>query len=150
MSKHFRQEPIWPFTEKVAELKALPAKMQRKARRGLSPQAYARISLMTSPVNIGEAHITAAVTEGELRVVDAQQVQHGGVQIVDGHFVLHDFVAVIVGRPEGRAAFDAAAGHPHREGEGIVISPILALSEGRAAKLAGPDDQRAIEQAART
>ena len=34
-------------------------------------------------VYIGQAHVAAAEAEGEFFVIHAQQVQHGGVQIMD-------------------------------------------------------------------
>ncbi len=35
------------------------------------------------PMHVGEPEAAALVLEGELRVVDAQQVQDGGLQVVD-------------------------------------------------------------------
>jgi hypothetical protein len=44
-------------------------------------------------------------------VVEAEEVQHGGVPVVDVHGVLDGFVADLVGGSIGEAAFDAAVVH---------------------------------------
>src|SRR5262249_42549897 len=48
----------------------------------------------------------------------------------------------------GLAALDAAASQPGRETARAVIAPLAILAGRRAAKLAGPDDERFVEQAA--
>ena len=48
-------------------------------------------------VHVGQAHVAAAEAEGQPRVVDAEQVQHRGVQVVDLDLVLDRLVAVLVG-----------------------------------------------------
>src|SRR5437762_10745836 len=49
-----------------------------------------------APGDVGEPKIAARVTEGQPRVVDAEQVQNGGVEIVDVHLVRGDLDAVVV------------------------------------------------------
>ena len=46
------------------------------------------------------------------------------------------------------AALDAAAGHPDREAERMMIAAIGAFGARCAAELGGPDDERLVEQAA--
>ena len=53
-------------------------------------------------VDVGEAHVSAAQAEGYLFVVYSQQMQHGGVEVVDLAFVFDGFVAVFVGGAVGR------------------------------------------------
>ena len=89
---------------------------------------------------------------GEAGVLDAEQVQHGGLEIVGVDGVFGGVVAEVVGRSIGRAAPDAAAGHPQREGLHVVVAAVVAvgtvaLVHGGAAKLATPDHQRVVEQA---
>ena len=68
--------------------------------------------------------------------------------------VFDDVEAHLVGGTEGDTTFDAAAGHPHREGLRMVVAAQAAterdagLDHRRAAKLTAPDDERAVEQAA--
>ena len=85
---------------------------------------------------------------GQPLVVDAEQVQHRRVQVVDLDLVLDGVVAVLVGRAVDRAALDAAAGQPDGEAERVVVAAVGALGERRPAELAAPDDQRLVEQAA--
>src|SRR5262245_8564382 len=69
------------------------------------------------------------------------------MQIMNFDNVLDRVVAELVGGAIGEAAPNTAAGQPHRETLDMVI-PTVALGHGRPPKLAPPDDQRLIEQAA--
>ena len=71
-------------------------------------------------------------------MVDAEEVEHGGVQVVHFDFVFDGLVAALVGGAVGEAGFDAAAGEPDGEAEGVVIAAVGPLGEGRAAELAAP------------
>src|SRR5690606_28029516 len=73
------------------------------------------------PMHIGEPEIATGMAVGEALVIEAEQMQDGGMEIVDVHGVDHRFIAVVVGLAVGVAAFHAAAGHPHGEGLVIVI-----------------------------
>ena len=50
------------------------------------------------PVHVGEAEVAALEAVGELLVVEAEQVQDGGVQVVDVDLALDDAEAEFVGR----------------------------------------------------
>src|SRR6266542_3597892 len=89
-------------------------------------------------VHVGQPEVASAVAVGELCVIQAQQVQNRGVQIVDVNLVLHGLEAEIVGSAVGHASFDAAACQPHAETVGIVIATILDFHTG-----AGFDRRRA-------
>ena len=79
-------------------------------------------------VDVGQAEVAAGVTVGQPRVVEAQAVQHRGVQVVDVDRLLDGAEAELVGRAVNVAAVDAAAGHPHREAVVIVVAAVhLAL-----------------------
>src|SRR5438128_709612 len=97
--------------------------------------------------DVRQAIVAAAVAVGKLGVIDAHQVENGGMQIVHMHLVLDGVPAVIVGLAVGHAASDAAAGQPHREAKGMVLAAVGAFGSRRPAKLAAPDDQRILEQA---
>ena len=97
-------------------------------------------------MHIGQSDIAAGEAEGEPGVIDAEKVEHRGVEVVDFGFVLDRFVAVVVGLAVDGSPFDAAAGEPEAEAEGIVIAAVAALGERRATELAGKDDERFIEQ----
>ena len=102
------------------------------------------------PMHVGEAAVDAVVADGELRVVDAQQVQDGGVDVVDlgGVFAVERFVAPLVGEAVSRASFDAAAAEPVGEDEGVVVAAFGTLGRRHSAELGGPEDERVVEQAA--
>src|SRR5439155_26702496 len=80
--------------------------------------------------NIRQPHVAARKAEREFRVVQAQQVQHRGMQVMDVDFVLDGFVAVFVSGAIKGATLDAAACQPDREAERVVITPVRALGEG--------------------
>ena len=52
-----------------------------------------------------------------------------------------------VGGAGDRAPFDAAAGHPHREAEVVVIAALSRLCLGGSAELTAPDHEGCVEQA---
>src|SRR5436309_349427 len=93
-------------------------------------------------VDICESHVAAAEAERQSFMVDAEKVQHGGVQVVDFDLVFHCKVAVFVGRPMDRSSLDAAACQPDAETEGVVVAAVRSLGHRRATKLAAPDHQR--------
>ena len=61
-------------------------------------------------VNVREPEVTAHVGIGQACVVQTQQMQHGGVQVVDVHPVGDRLEPEVVGRPVGQSAAGAAAG----------------------------------------
>lgn len=104
-------------------------------------------------MHIRQPEVAALETVRELRVIEAEQVQHRGVEIVHGNFVDHGLVTEVVRLAVAESAFHPAAGHPERERAGIVIAPdefhihaIAILAHGRATKLAAPHDKRVLEQ----
>jgi hypothetical protein len=85
-------------------------------------------------MDICEPHIAPGKPKRQFFVVDAKQVEHGGVQIMNVNFVLDRFVAVFIGGTVNHASFDSAASHPDGKPKWIMIAAIGALSEGSAAK----------------
>ena len=61
-------------------------------------------------VDVGQAEITAAEAECQLFVVEAQQVQHRCVQVVDRADVFDGIHSKIVGGSVNRASFNASTG----------------------------------------
>jgi phytoene dehydrogenase-like protein len=90
-----------------------------------------------------------AVEKGEAFVVEAEQMQNRRVQVVHRDDFLDGAVTELVGRAVGHAAAHAAACHPDGEALRIVVATIATLRERRAPKLAGPQQQRVIEEPAR-
>src|SRR6185437_16005904 len=96
----------------------------------------------------GEAFVAAVAGEGESFVVEAEDVEDGGVDVVDVDLILDGVEAELVGRAEGEARLDAAAGHEHAEAVGVMVAAVLPLGHGGAAEFAAPDDEGPFEQAA--
>src|SRR5262245_7037477 len=98
-------------------------------------------------VHVGQPEIAATVAVCEPFVVEAHEVQDGGVQIVDVRSVFDGRVAEFIGGAVDVAALHPAAGQPHREAEMMMVAA-SALRRRRAAELAAPEDERVVEQAA--
>ena len=76
-------------------------------------------------VNVGEAEIATGVAMGEVLVIEAEQVEDGGVDVVDGDRILFGLEAEFVGRSVNGPAADAAARHPDAESVGVVVATVL-------------------------
>src|SRR5262245_14420279 len=119
----------------------------------LSPYASRDELLAHLAEHVRQPEVAPLVAVDELRVVEAQQVEQRRVQVVHGHRVLDDVVAVIVGAPVADAGPDAAARHPAGEAARMVVSPVIggrevALAVDRAPELAAPQHERVVQQAA--
>ena len=79
--------------------------------------------------------------------MDTEQMQHGGVEVVDVDFAIDALGTVLVAFAVTVAGLHATAGHPDGEGAVVVVAPVT-LGRGCAAELCAEDDQRVIEQAA--
>ena len=108
-------------------------------------------------VDVGEAEVAAGVAVGEFFVIEAEEVEHGGVEIVDVDLVLDGGEAEVIGCAVDVAAFHSAAGHPGGEAVVIVIAAIyFALvgaffghfDDGSSAEFATPEDEGFVEHAA--
>src|SRR5262249_31049956 len=99
-------------------------------------------------VDVGETHVAAVEEIGQLRVIDAEQVQHRGVQVMDGDGLLLGFIPELVAGSDDLTAFDAGAGHPYGHGAGVVVAADALLRDRHAAEFAVPDDERVVEEAA--
>jgi len=63
-------------------------------------------------VDVGEAVVAAGVVEGEAFVIEAHEVEDGGVEVVDVDAIGGDADPVFVGLAVGDAGFDACACEP--------------------------------------
>src|SRR4051794_8913291 len=102
-------------------------------------------------MHVGQPIIAALRAERQAFVIDPQAVQDRGVEVVDVNRIAHDVVAVIVGFAVNVTGLDAATGQPYRKATAMMIAAIILLQASltidRSAKLAGPDDERVVEQA---
>ena len=74
--------------------------------------------------NAGQARVEALVLHREPLVIDAEQIEHRGVEIVDVHFVVHRVPAEFVRRAVDMPATRAATRHPHRETTWVMVTTI--------------------------
>ncbi len=82
-------------------------------------------------------------------MIESEQVQQGGVQVVDADPVLDRLVTELVAFAVVNAALDSTTRQPDGVGVRVVVAPLAALRVRRPAKLAAPDHQGGIEQTAR-
>ena len=108
-------------------------------------------------MDVGEAELAALVAEGEALVVDAEEVQQGGIEVVDVDGILGDGVSEFVGLAVDVPGLGAAAGHPDGIGFLVVVTAGLGASLAVAAgslghrgatKLGIPDNERVLKEAA--
>ena len=85
--------------------------------------------------------------KGTFGVVDAKEVKHGGVKVVDLHLVFDGFVSPFVGRTVGDSGVYATAREPGGEAEGVVVAAVSSLSERGTPEFAGPDEEGFLEEA---
>ena len=62
-------------------------------------------------MHVSEAEVAARAAESQLLVIEAEELQNRGVEIVNVNFVFRGRETVFVRRTVNDAAFDAAAGH---------------------------------------
>jgi len=92
-------------------------------------------------VYVGQSHVAATEADGESLVIDAEQVEHVGVHVVNCQFVFDDPISIFIGRTVSSATLSAAACHPHAEALRVVIATVT-LSERCATKLARENEKR--------
>lgn len=98
--------------------------------------------------DVGQAKITTGKFVSEAFVVQPQQVQDGGVQVMQVNFIACGKVSEFVGRPVPLTSFDAAPGEEHGVSDIVVVTSVRALRDGRSSEFAAPDQQRVIQHAA--
>src|SRR5262249_21275367 len=77
-----------------------------------------------------------------------EQMQQRRLKIVHMDGIAGRRPADLIGLTVDIAGSGSAAGHPHAEGERMMIATIFTLPQGRATELSPPNDERFIEQAA--
>src|SRR3954447_15306360 len=104
-------------------------------------------------VHIREAEPAPLEFVSQPFVVHPEEMEHGGVEVMHVHAVLHDVVTVLARLAVHGAGLCAAARHPKAEAARMMIPAVvgfgkLALRIVRAAKLAAPDHESIVEQPA--
>ena len=94
----------------------------------------------------GQALVESAVVVGQLFVVEAHEVQDGGVEVANVVSVDDGFVAKIVGLAVVGSCVDTASSHPVREALGVVVAAtVAALIDWLPPEFASPDDESFLE-----
>jgi hypothetical protein len=97
-------------------------------------------------VDVGQSKVASGVAEGELLVIESEQVEDRGMEVVDVDFVFDGLEAEFIRGAMDRAAFDTTARQPHAEAVMVVVAAVdLAFVGARGGQL---DRGRAPELAA--
>jgi hypothetical protein len=87
------------------------------------------------------------------RVIHAEAVEHGGLQVVDMDRIFGNLEPEVVRSSDGGSRFDPAARQPHRIGIRMMVPPavlgvggIADFNHWSSSKLATPNDESGIEQ----
>ena len=107
-------------------------------------------------VDVRQPVVASLMAIGQSFVIDAEEVETGGVEVVDVNFVLHDSESKLIGGAIGETSFDAPTGHPNTEALLMVIAArggfrsragVVLLNHRRAAKFASPYHQSFVQHA---
>ena len=101
-------------------------------------------------MDIGESVIAALEAEGEPQVIESEEVEDGGVEVVDMESAVGGAEAEFVGGAVEVSGFETTAGCPHGEGVDVVVASggFAGFAHGSAAKFAAPDDECIFEETA--
>ena len=89
-------------------------------------------------LDVGQPEIATTIAMGEFLVLQAREMQHGGVEVVDRDTVYGRVVSKVVGFAIGDTSLDASTGHPKGKTPRVVIATVATLGERSATKLACP------------
>ena len=89
------------------------------------------------------------MAEGEGFVIEAEEVEDGGVQVVDVDLSLSDALTDVIGCAVDVPSFDPTTGHPDGESVAVVLATDLridgALGRGGASELAAPEHEGILQ-----
>jgi hypothetical protein len=75
-------------------------------------------------VDICQTEIAGRIAICELRVIESEQMQHRGMQVVHGHTIFDRFESEFIRRAMHIATADATTRHPDREAVMIVVAAV--------------------------
>ena len=96
-------------------------------------------------LHVRQSHVTATVTKCGTSVVDAHQMQHGRVKVMNFDAVFNRLVSKFIGGSVNRSRLHPTTCHPNREAERIVVATVFSLRERRASELARPYHQGFVQ-----
>src|SRR5436190_4981973 len=106
------------------------------------------------PRNIGQPEIAARMAISELFVVEAEQVQHGRMQVMNTRAIFRGAKTKFIRRAVNRAAAHTAPGQPDTEPVMVMVATQFGLAavaqfhRRSPAKLSAPQDQSIFEEPA--
>ena len=65
----------------------------------------------------------------KLFMVNAHEVQQGGLKIMYMDRILYDIITKIIRHTVVEAFFHSGTGHPHREATGMMVAPVIAFGD---------------------
>ena len=101
---------------------------------------------MTSSKYSGAFRPTGAKVS-ETEMVQAQEPEDRGVDIVDVGGAFDGALPDFIGGADSLTAPDTASGKPHGEAPGVVIATVTFLVKRRATEFPAPDDERVLQHA---
>ena len=105
-------------------------------------------------MHVSKSEVATLKAVSEFRVVHAEEMQNGGMEIVDGNGVPIYIPGKIISRAIHLTSLDATASHPKAEGARVVVSTGDRLVAGSifpkrcSTEFAAPDDKRGVQQTA--
>src|SRR5437867_1917539 len=99
-------------------------------------------------MHISKPEIAALEAEGQLLVIQTEQMENRCMQVVHMHAIFDRVKTKFVGLADDRARFYSATRQPHRECVNVVIAPggVAVLAHRCAAKFTAPNHQRVLQE----
>jgi len=100
-------------------------------------------------MDIGKPTLEAVMEDGEAFVIQPQEVEHGGVEVMERVDIFDGFESKFIGGAMADAGLDAGSGQYGGETTGVVVAALGPFLEHRhAAEFGAPKDQSVLQQAA--
>jgi hypothetical protein len=97
------------------------------------------------PMYVGQSPVHTRSAKRQSLMINPQQVQYRGVQVVTVRSPFRRLISEVVTAPPIHPRPDSRTSKPRHKRAAIVVSPDSALSEGSAAKFRCPDQQSISE-----
>ena len=122
---------------------------ERESVGGLPAGAPLRQDLLHDvSMYIGQPAIDSVLTRGKLLMIDAQQVENRGMEIVDGRLVLLGLITPVVAPAVSDTGLDSRTPEPAYKAAAVVVAAERSLRKRRATEFRGPDHERVVGQTA--
>src|SRR5687767_12459203 len=95
-------------------------------------------------MHVCQPALDAVVIDGERFMIDAEQMEDRGVEVVAGGRIPGGLPGKLIALTMGDTRLDARASKPRDKGAAVVIATNAALGEWHAAKFRGPDQKRVV------